>query len=105
MTKRNTTELVSKIYFTKSSDMFSKEDTWQLLEDEECLTADGFDEAVIGIVYGLEPKAVYSVRKIVDILMEDMSHEDAVEHFEYNIAGSYLGEKTPLYVYDIQQDV
>ena len=69
--------------------MFSKEDTWQLLEDEECLLADGFNDAVIGIVYGLEPKAVYSVKKIVDILMEDMSYEDAVEHFEYNIGGAY----------------
>lgn len=85
--------------------MFGKEDTWQLLEDEECLIADGFDDAVIGILYGIEPKAVYSVRKIVDILMEDMSYEDAIEHFEYNIAGSYVGEKTPLYVYDIQEDV
>tara|TARA_R100000654_G_scaffold40902_1_gene66997 strand:- start:3175 stop:3432 length:258 start_codon:yes stop_codon:yes gene_type:complete len=85
--------------------MFNKEETWQLLEDEECLIADGFNEAVIGIVYGIEPKAVYSVRKIVDILMKDMSYEDAVEHFEYNIAGSYVGEKTPLYVYDIQEDV
>ena len=85
--------------------MFSKEDTWQLLEDEECLLADGFNDAVIGIVYGLEPKAVYSVRKIVDILMEDMSYEDAIEHFEFNIAGSYVGEKTPIYVYDIQEDV
>jgi hypothetical protein len=37
--------------------------------------------------------------------MEDMSYEDAVEHFEYNIAGSYVGEKTPVYVYDIQEDV
>jgi len=85
--------------------MWSKEETFALLEDGECLTADGFDDAVIGIVYGAQPKAVYSVRKIVDILMEDMSYEDAVEHFEYNIAGSYVGEKTPLYVYDIQEDV
>ena len=86
--------------------MWSKEETWQLLEDEECLTADGFDDAVIGIVYGVQPKAVYSVKKIIDILIEeDMSYEDAIEHFEYNIAGSYVGEKTPIYVYDIQEDV
>ena len=85
--------------------MFSKADTWQLLEDEECLTADGFDDAVIGILYGIEPKAVYSVRKIVDILMKDMSYEDAVEYFEYNIGGAFVGEKTPVYVYDIQDDV
>ena len=85
--------------------MFSKEETWELLEDEECLTADGFDDAVIGIIYGVEPKAVYSVRKIVDILMEDMSYEDAVEYFEYNIGGAYVGEKTHVYVYDIQEEV
>jgi hypothetical protein len=87
--------------------MFSKEETWALLEDEECLVADGFDEAVIGVVYGVEPKAVYSVQKIIDILIEEdeMDIADAIEHFEYNIAGSYLGEKTPIYVYDIQEDV
>ena len=85
--------------------MWSKEETWELLEEEECLIADGFNEAVIGIVYGVQPSAVYSVKKIVDILMEDMSYEDAVEYFEYNVAGSYLGDKTPLYVYDIQEDV
>ena len=103
--ERLTIEPALWTYFTKRSSMFSKEDTWQLLEDEECLTADGFDDAVIGILYGIEPKAVYSVRKIVDILMQDMSYEDAVEYFEYNIGGAYLGEKTPLYVYDIQEDV
>tara|TARA_R110002020_G_scaffold130252_2_gene291488 strand:- start:363 stop:626 length:264 start_codon:yes stop_codon:yes gene_type:complete len=87
--------------------MFNKEETWALLEDEECLVADGFDEAVIGVVYGVEPKAVYSVQKIIDILIEEdeMDIADAIEHFEYNIAGSYLGEKTPIYVYDIQEDV
>jgi len=87
--------------------MFSKEETWALLEDEECLVADGFDEAVIGVVYGVEPQAVYSVQKIIDILIEEdeMDIADAIEHFEYNIAGSYMGEKTPIYVYDIQEDV
>ena len=86
--------------------MFSKEDTWALLEDEECLVADGFDEAVIGISFGANPVAVYSVQKIIDILTEDdeMSVDDAIEHFEYNIAGSYLGEKTPIYVYDVQEN-
>jgi len=86
--------------------MFSKEDTWSLLEDEECLTADGFDDAVIGISFGACPVAVYSVQKCIDILMEDdeMTREDAIEYFEYNMAGSYLGEKTPIFVYDVQED-
>lgn len=86
--------------------MFNREDTWALLEDEECLVADGFDEAVIGITFGADAVAVYSVQKIIDILTEDdeMSVDDAIEHFEYNIAGSYLGEKTPIYVYDVQEN-
>lgn len=86
--------------------MFSKEDTWALLEDEECLVADGFDDAVIGISFGANPVAVYSVQKIIDILVEgdEMDVSDAIEHFEYNIAGSYLGEKTPIYVYDVQEN-
>jgi len=29
-----------------------------------------------------------------------MSHEDAIEHFDYNIAGSYVGDKTPIFVND-----
>tara|TARA_B100002019_G_scaffold120636_1_gene103590 strand:- start:159 stop:422 length:264 start_codon:yes stop_codon:yes gene_type:complete len=87
--------------------MFSKEETFALLEDEEALIANGFDEAIIGITFGSNMIAVYSVKKIIDILVEDdeMDIADAIEHFEYNIAGSYLGEKTPIFVYDIQEDV
>lgn len=86
--------------------MFSKEETWQLLEDEECLVADGFDRAVIGISFGPNARTVYSVAKIIDVLVneEEMSIEDAIEHFEYNIAGSYIGEKTPIFVYDFDEE-
>jgi|TARA_R100000482_G_scaffold79916_1_gene31399 hypothetical protein len=86
--------------------MFSKEETFALLEDEEALIANGFDEAIIGITFGSNMITVYSVIKIINILMEEdeMSFSDALEHFEYNIAGSYVGEKTPIFVYDIQED-
>jgi len=30
----------------------------------------------------------------------DISEGDAYEHFEFNIAGSYMGEKTPIWCYD-----
>jgi hypothetical protein len=46
---------------------------------------------------------VYSVKKIIAILVsEGMSEEDAMEHFYFNIAGSYMGEKTPIYVHDLE---
>ena len=28
-----------------------------------------------------------------------MTDEDAMEHFEYNIAGAYVGPKTPIFVF------
>ena len=85
--------------------MFSKEETFALLEDEKALVADGFDQAITGISYGPNMRTVYSVMGIINILMEEdeMTMPTAIEHFEYNIAGSYMGEKTPIFVYDIQE--
>ena len=70
-------------------------------EDEEILKADGFDRAVIGIELGTM-RLVYSVTKCLEILMVDdeMSLEDAMEYFEYNVRGSYVGEKTPIWCED-----
>lgn len=69
--------------------------------DEELLKADGFDDAVIGICTR-EYRLIYSMTKVIDILMaEGMTEEDALEHFYYNIAGSYVGEKTPIWCEDI----
>ena len=71
----------------------------------EIMKADGFDDAVIGVTFGAEAKAVYSVSKCLDILVEEgMSMEDAVEHFEYNVGGSFVGEKSPVWVYDYEDD-
>jgi hypothetical protein len=68
--------------------------------DEQILIADGFDEAVIGIDER-EMRLVYSVRKCIEILTRDMSEEDAIEHFNYNVSGAYVGEKTPIWCWDI----
>jgi hypothetical protein len=70
-------------------------------EDEEILIADGFDDAVIGIE-DTSMRLIYSVTKCLEILMEveNMSLEDAIEHFEFNVSGSYVGEKTPIWCQD-----
>ena len=69
--------------------------------DEEILLADGLDEAVIGIDER-SMRLIYSNTKVIAILMErdGMEMEDAVEHFEYNISGAYVGEKTPIWCSD-----
>ena len=60
-----------------------------------------FDSAVLGVSYriGWEDCIIYDVNKILNILMEDMSSDDALEHFMYNIAGSYVGETTPIFLW------
>ena len=73
-----------------------------LLKDNECLVAEEFNDALVGMSYGSEGRAVYSIEKIMAILQEGgMSELDAIEHFEYNIGGSG-GEGYPLYVYTME---
>ena len=70
----------------------------------EFLKADGLDGAVIGFDEKSE-RLIYSVTKIMEILMsEGMSDEDALDHYYYNIAGAYVGEKTPIYCFDFLLD-
>ena len=67
--------------------------------DETFLKADGFDDAVIG--YDMSFRLVYSTTKCIEILIEEgMTEEEALEHFDYNVAGSYMGEKTPIWCND-----
>ena len=68
-------------------------------EDETFLKADGFDEAIIG-VDETTMRLIYSVKKCIEILMRDMSEEDAMEYFSFNISGAYVGNKTPIWCED-----
>jgi hypothetical protein len=65
--------------------------------NEESLLADGFDDAIVGMVEGVNkhPVVLYDKDKCIDILCRDMSREEAVEYFEYNVIGAYMGENTP----------
>jgi hypothetical protein len=64
----------------------------------EALFADGHDHAIMG--YSSDGRVIYSVDLIVESLMEDMSHEEAVEYFGFNIECAYVGEYTPIYMYE-----
>ena len=86
--------------------MIDKEHLMEILEEEECLTADGFDKALVGCTYGANVVAVYDINKMVEILMEDgTDYEDAVEFLDYNVVGTYVGDKTPLYINFVTQEV
>jgi len=69
---------------------------------------DGYNEALIGhgSRCGMNDVAVYSGAEILDILINkyEMSSEEAYEWFEYNIAGAYVGENTPIIVHDLRNE-
>jgi len=73
--------------------------------DLELLKADGFDDAILGVAC-LKPSSeyvlVYSRTLCIDILMsrDKMTYEEAMEYFDFNVEGAYVGEKTPIWVDD-----
>lgn len=86
----------------------------QLAEvDENILTADGFDDALIGYTDSWGPaegggmsrvfRAVYSVRRCVEVLVAGgMAEDEALEYLEFNAIGAYVGPHTPVYVHDME---
>ena len=70
--------------------------------EESFLLADGLEEAFIGIGYQFNtPLAIYSKSKAIQCLMDKgMDEEQAYEYFDYNVAGAYVGEQTPIFLED-----
>ena len=66
----------------------------------EAMFADGFDESIMG--YSSDGKVVYSADQIVGTLMnrDGMTEEDAREYFSFNIECAFVGEFTPIYMYE-----
>jgi Ni,Fe-hydrogenase III large subunit len=56
------------------------------------------DEAIIGIAEEFTGnRIVYSKNKVLEILQRDMSEEEAVEYYYYNILGLYASEQNPVF--------
>ncbi len=66
--------------------------------EDEFLKADGFDSAIIG-VDTTSMRLVYSEKECIELLcLEGMDFEEALEHFDFNVKGAYMGDKTPIWV-------
>ena len=70
----------------------------QFEDGDEIIFADGFDRAIIGVLYNTNI-VVYSFSKAVEILLKDMNHEEAVEFLHFNTMG-IGGEGMPIWVID-----
>jgi hypothetical protein len=69
----------------------------EMYPDETFLIVSDMDEAIIGVDINTF-RLVYSVEKIYEVLMKSMSREDAIDYFDYNILGAYMGDMTPIFV-------
>ena len=61
----------------------------------------GFDDCILGVVerFGMEPVVAYHQPKLIDALIaQGASYEEACEHFDFNIIGSWVGDQTPAFV-------
>lgn len=67
----------------------------------DSLKADGFDDAVIGIDDD-SMRLIYSEKKAIEILAEQMDWEDAEEFFDYNVKGTKhpIEKKPPIWCND-----
>ena len=54
----------------------------------------------VGERFGGPPMAVLDVEKMFKKMEKDgMTREEAIEYFEFNILGAYIGDQTPVYMH------
>lgn len=84
----------------------------QIVEDygedaETMLFADGFDDAIVGVgnVFGGKLCAIYDTDLVLKQCMKDgMKYDEALEYFDFNVAGAYVGEQTPIFIHKIERE-
>lgn len=69
--------------------------------DEDFLIMPGYDDCIegVGLRFGQEPIVMYNYEKVIAKLMEDgCTYDEAVEFFDFNIIGAWVGDTTPGYI-------
>jgi len=70
-------------------------------EYPDVLLMDGYDDCIVGICtrFGQVPIVAYDKDKVIQKLCKDgMTYEEALEFFEYNQIGAYVGPTTPCFI-------
>lgn len=67
----------------------------------DVLLMDGYDDCIAGIVtrFGQDPIVCYDRGKVLQRHINDgMTYEEAVEYFEFNQIGGWVGDMTPCFI-------
>jgi hypothetical protein len=66
------------------------------------LKADGLDKAIIGVAHrcGNPTVVAYDIDKCIQLIEKNLNCEiwEAIEYFQFNVVGSYMGEYTPIFI-------
>ena len=76
-------------------------DEYPAVDREEIVLFDDIPDAFVGVAerFGMEPVAAYDYDRCIEIYMEDgCTHEEAVEHFSFNVIGTWAGDRTPVFI-------
>ena len=89
------------------------EDFAETLEElnPEALVLPGYDRAIVGVLErcGQPAIVVYSVEKCIDVICEmlpddnadpESTYLDAVEYFNFNVVGAWVGDSGPGFLYE-----
>ena len=69
--------------------------------DDKMITMDGYDDCMLGICmrFGQDDIVAYDYTKIIQKHIDDgMTDEEAVEFFNFNQLGAWVGEHTPCFI-------
>ena len=84
---------------------YTRDDIQTHMEEmgETVLLADGFEHAFLGTTQRMnEPLlAVYSYPLMIEtlILRDGMTYTEAAEYIDFNVAGAWVGEQTPVIIH------
>ena len=81
----------------------------EAFEDSEALLLPRaeYDHCMVGIGYRFNavPLAVYDIERVLQGLEKDgMTEEEAIEWYEYNIIGGWVGDGTPIFINLFQEE-
>lgn len=73
---------------------------------DKLYTLVGFDDCIVGIAQkvGRSDSVAYSRTKIIEKLCKYMEYDEAVEHFDYNILGSFIGNEMPVFITEMDRE-
>ena len=82
--------------------MKKKKTSWiDEIDSDSIMRMDGYDKCAIGTLerIGMEPVIIYDKALVLKQLRDDGCAElEAIEWYEYNMLGAYVGEGTPAFL-------